>query len=158
MKRITALIFLVILVTGLTACGNSGKRSEENQILGEWQAYGIKTDDEISSYDDELDNKAASAMKSNFLVFRDNGKVKMKSNALSVEGTYKEKDNQYELTFSLNDSNEKQQFTASLDEDNNLILTQELPDMMRIICRVKMRRLLHSPCKPLHSSLQVLKY
>lgn len=128
MKKIFALIMLVMLVLGITACGNSGKKSEENQILGEWQAYGIKTDDGISSYDDELDSKAASAMKSNTLVFRDNDKVKMKSNVLSVEGTYKEKGNQYELTFSLNDSNEKQQFTASLDEDNNLILTQELPD------------------------------
>lgn len=125
MKKLRIAVTIVLIITVLSACGSS--KESENDIKGEWQAYGTKTEDGIKSYDELFDSKTAKTMCSGKLSFSEDGKVTSENSSTSLEGTYEGNGDGYVMTFIINEPDTEQQMKAYI-ENGRLIVEQIVPD------------------------------
>ncbi len=128
MKKSTLLITATLLVIFsmmimFTACGDS----DDNDILGKWQAYGGKSEDEIYSYEENYDNETAEDMKKRYLNFTGDGKVvSYYEDKALAEGRYYQEGSKYIMEVELTDDDTAQ---ASITiEDGYLFVEQIVPD------------------------------
>ncbi|GEM_PF-5100789 len=126
-SKIIAGLILVCLSILLSACGEP----EQSGIIGDWQAYGIKTEDGIEAYSNLFDKDTAKVLNSDMLSFKEGGKVRFenKENNVSLDGTYEKENDKYLVKFVIKQPDIEEQMEVELKSDEDILIVRQIvPD------------------------------
>ena len=124
MKKIIALS-LALFVMILPSCSQKEIPNDgADNIIGEWQPYGIKIDNQVEAFEDE---ERAKLIAQYAMVFNEDGTVMIKSGGPEINGTYSKNDNGYVVTVPISESDPTAQMKCCFDEEF-LIVEQILPE------------------------------
>lgn len=126
LKAIAAWLILVFVTVLLSACSDSGSSG----IVGDWQAYGIQTENGTEAYSSLFDEETAKVLNSNIISFKNDGKARIenKESDVSLEGSYEKKEGKYLVKFIIKQPDTEEQMEVELkDNENILIVKQILP-------------------------------
>ncbi len=126
-SKIIAGLILVCLSILLSACSEP----EQSGIIGDWQAYGIKTEDGIEAYSNLFDKDTAKVLNSDMLSFKDGGTVRLenKDNNVSLDGTYEKENDKYLVKFVIKQPDIEEQMEVELKNDEGILIVRQIvPD------------------------------
>ena len=118
---------MVCLSILLSAC----IEPEQSGIIGDWQAYGIKTEDGIEAYRDLFDKDTAKVLNSDMLSFKNGGTVRLenKENNVSLDGTYEKENDKYIVKFVIKQPDIEEQMEVELKNDEGILIVRQIvPD------------------------------